>query len=61
MLLSGKNKYNKYNVNDGKSQLEKSSDINLPTLPALDIKDVAEMPAERPEKAELCEKATMPF
>ena len=48
-------------MNDGKSQLEKSSDINLPTLPALDIKDVAEMPAERPEKAELCKKATMPF
>lgn len=48
-------------MNDGKSQLEKNSDINLPTLPALDIKDVAEMPAERPEKAELCEKATMPF
>ena len=48
-------------MNDGKSQLEKSSDINLPTLPALDIKDVVEMPAERPEKAELCKKATMPF
>lgn len=61
MLLSGKNKYNKYNMNDGKSQLEKNSDINLPTLPALDIKDVVEMPAERPEKAELCKKATMPF
>lgn len=46
MLLSGKKKQ-KSHMNDGKSQIEKSSDINLPTTPALDIKDVSEMPAKK--------------